>query len=153
MTTVNYAQGNTTIYDAETNAVMNAANNGGIISGGSVSKGSGDWDIDVTAGEALVDGIGQVPINAGTVTITDSSALASGESRITLLTVQTDGTLNSVDGSAATNPDSPDIPADEVLLGFVVVADTDSTLADSDINDLPAMRHRSDNEALFWGAI
>lgn len=136
---INYAQGNTTIFDGDVNSMMNALGGFGIFNGCSVSKGSGDWDIDVTAGDVYIEDSGLANVSAGTVTITDSSGLASGESRITIITADTSGTLASVDGSAATNPDSPNIPTDEVLLGFVLVSDTDSTAADSDILDIPAL--------------
>lgn len=138
----NYAQGNTTIWDSETNAVMNALAGFGIITGCSISKGTGDWDIDVTSGTVLITGTGEVSVSSGTVTLTDptnDADLDAGESRIDLITADTGGSLAGVEGTAATNPDSPDIPTDEVILGFVVIAESDNTLADSTINDIPAL--------------
>lgn len=138
MTVLNQFDDNETLWALDLNALTNALGPGGIISGCSISKGTGDWDIDVTSG-SIIEANTEASISSGTVTITDSSALTSGQSRVTAIHADTGDALASTDGSAASNPASPDIPASEVLLGFVIVADTDSTVADSDIFDIPAL--------------
>lgn len=144
MTVVNPVNDNEFYWAAWANAWANAFGAGGIVSGCSISKGSGDWDIDVTSG-TIIESNTEASITADTETITDSSALGTDaegndESRITLITANTGDTISSTDGSAAVKPATPDIPANEVLLGFVVVTNGDSTAADSDIFDVPALR-------------
>lgn len=129
---------NQALWAAELNAISDALGSGGIVSGCSISKGSGDWDIDVTSG-TIIEANTEASISSDTVPITDASGLSAGESRVTLIHADTGDTLASTDGSAAEDPASPDIPASEVLLGFVVVSEGDSTVADSDIFDIPAL--------------
>lgn len=112
------------------------------ISGCSISKGTGNWDIDVTSGTILVTGTGEVSVSSGTVTLTAPASDAdmdAGESRVDLITANSSGTLAVVEGTAASNPDTPNVPSDEVILGFVIVAESDSTASDSDIVDTPAL--------------
>lgn len=142
MTTLNQFDDNEFLWAADLNAVVNAASSSGINSGCSISKGTGDWDIDVTSGEIVEDGA-LASISSGTVTLTQPSNdadMGSGESRIDLVHVNTSDTLATTEGTAASDPVSPDIPADEVLLGFVVVSNADGTVADSDIFDIPAIQ-------------
>lgn len=149
--TVNPIDDNTAAWAAWFNGMMNAHAGEGIVSGCSISKGTGDWDIDVTSG-SIFESSTESSISSGTVTITDSSGLTSGQSRVTIITADTGDALASTDGSAAADPATPDIPAGEVLLGFVVVSEGDSTAADSDIFDIPALSHAQHDAADFDGA-
>lgn len=144
MSVTNLLDDNTTFWSSYYNALSDALAGFDIISGCSISKGTSDWDIDVTSGTVFIiaAGGGNVSVSSGTVTLTDPASDAdmdAGESRIDLITANTSGTLAAVEGTAATNPDAPDVPADEVVLGFVVIAESDSTVADSDIIDIPAL--------------
>lgn len=133
---------NTTFWSVYYSVVENALGGWGIVSGCAISKGTGDWDIDVTSGTVFITGTGEVSVSSGTVTLTDPASDAdmdAGESRIDLVTADTGGSLAAVEGTAASNPDAPDIPADEVVLGFVHIENSDSTVADSDIIDVPAL--------------
>lgn len=151
---LNTLDDNITFWSPYYTALENALAGDAIVSGLSISKGTGDWDIDVTSG-ALIESWTETSISSGTVTITDSSGLGSGESRITLIHADTGDALASTDGSAAADPDAPDLPAGEVLLGFVVVSDTDSTVADSEIVDLGAIAPaaRSNSIQIWSGSI
>lgn len=139
---INLVNNGSTIWDTYTNVQLNALAGFGILNGCAISKGTGDWDIDVTAGTVFIDGTGGVSVSAGTVTLTDpanDADMDAGESRIDLITADTSGTLAAVEGTAGTTPDSPDIPSDEVVLGFVVIAESHSTVASSDIIDIPVL--------------
>jgi len=149
MTVVNQFDDNTTLWAAALNALANAHGAGGIVSGCSISKGTGDWDIDVTAG-TVIEANTEASITADTVTLSDASGLSAGESRVDLIHADTGDVIATTEGTAASDPTSPDIPAGEVLLGFVVVSNGDSTVADSDIFDVPALR-QNDNTLLKDG--
>lgn len=139
---VNSPSENTTAYALQMAAAYNALNGFGIVSGCSISKGTGDWDIDVTSGTVFITGTGAVAVGSGTVTLTapgSDADMDAGESRIDLITADTGGSLAGVEGTAAADPDYPDIPTDEVLLGFVEVFNDDSTAADSTIFDVPVL--------------
>jgi len=139
MTVVNPASDNVTLWAAMLNAFANAHGAGGIVSECSISKGTGDWDIDVTAG-TIIEANTEASITADTVTLSDASGLSAGESRVDLIHADTGDAIATTEGTGAADPVSPDIPASEVLLGFVVVSEGDSTVADSDIFDVPALR-------------
>lgn len=136
--TVNIFDDNEPLWAASQNALANADAGEAIVSGCSVSKGSGDWESDVASGTVRVGGA-SVSVSADTVTHSDSSGLSSGESRVDLITADSAGSLSITKGTGASNPTSPDIPADEVVVGFWVIADSDSTLADSDLFDVPTL--------------
>ena len=115
-----------------------------VVSGCDPSLGSGDFDVDVAAGEVVVaDAIDSV--SSGTVTL----SAADTTDRVDIITVQSGGTLNSVEGTPAADADAvpvaPDIPADEVLIAAVLVeADaSDLSSAGSDLADYRTMRELS----------
>lgn len=152
MTVLNPLDDNTTLWAAFVNALANAHGAGGIINGCSISKGSGDWDIDMTAGD-ITEGDVMASVTSGTVTLTQPSNDAdmdAGESRIDLVHVDTSDTLSTTEGTAATDPASPDIPSSTVLVGFVHVANSDSTVADSDIIDIPAFQQPESARSVQW---
>lgn len=152
MPVINPIDDNQGAYAAWFNAFANAHGAGGIVSGCSISKGTGDWDIDVTSG-TIIESNTEASISAGTVTLTQPSNDAdmdAGESRIDLVTANTGDALSVTEGTAASNPTTPDIPSSEVLLGFVHVSNSDSTVADSDIFDVPALIQN--NNTLYDGS-
>lgn len=141
MTVINPIDDNSRAWAAWFNALANAHGAGGIVSGCSISKGAGDWDIDVTAG-TIVESNTETSITADTVALTDPASDAdmdAGESRVDLITADTTDSISVTEGTAASSPATPDIPSGEVLLGFVVIAESDATVADSDIFDVPAL--------------
>lgn len=137
--TDNLYDDNTTLWAASLNALVNAVNGDAIIDGCSIAKGTGDWDIDTTSGTIIATNT-VTSSSAVTVTVTDpanDTDMDAGESRIDLVVNDTTDTTTVVEGTAASNPTTPDIPADHVVLGFAVIAESDSTLADSRIVDIP----------------
>lgn len=130
---------NTTLWAGELNALANAPALELVKSGCTPSKGSGDWDIDIASGTIIAgQSSGEVSVSSQTVTLTNpdnDSDMDSGESRIDLVSINSSGTGNITEGSAAADPASPDIPGGEVLVARIQVADGDSTAADSDLFD------------------
>lgn len=147
--TVNQTDDNQTLWAGDLNAMANALLPEAIENGCSVSKGTGDWDSDVTAGDIVIGGE-DVAISSGTVTHTapaNDADMDAGESRIDLVTADATDTLAITEGTAASNPTTPDIPSGEVVLGFWHIEEGDATLADADLFDSPALydlgSHRS----------
>lgn len=136
--TTNVFDDNLALWAASLNAMANADVGEAIVSGCSVSKGSGDWDSDITSGTVRIGGA-PASVSSDTVTHSDSSGLASGESRVDLITADSSGALSITEGTGADDPASPDIPTDEVVVGFWVIANGDATLAASDLFDVPAL--------------
>lgn len=130
---------NTTLWAPALNAQLNASNLELVKSGCDPTKGTGDWDVDVASGTIIAgQSTGEVSVSAQTVALTDpanDADMDSGESRIDLVTVNSSGTASATEGTAASNPSSPDIPAGEVLVAFVHVENGDGTIADSDLFD------------------
>lgn len=120
--------------------MTNAHDDESILSGCAPSKGTGDWDVDIASGTAIVDG-DFVDVSAQTETLTDPSSdadLDSGEARVDLITVNSSGTTNTTEGTAASGnkqPVAPDIPSSEVLIAAVFVDGDASSLSGSDIHD------------------
>lgn len=130
---------NTTLWSPALNSLLNASNHELVKTGCDPSKGTGDWDIDITSGAVLAGlNAGSVHVSAQTVTLTapsNDTDMGSGEGRIDLVTVNSSGTASGTEGTAASNPTAPAIPSGEVLVAFIHVENSDSTVADSDIFD------------------
>lgn len=132
---------NTTLWAGQLNALANAHEREGIVSGVEPSKGTGDWDVDTTSGTVRIRGtVTDVTAQSPAVTLTapaSDSDLDAGESRIDIVHVNGSGTFSSTEGTAATNPTTPNIPSDEALIAVIHIEESDSTLADSDIFAYP----------------
>ena len=105
-----------------------------VVDGVDPTEGAGDWDVDIAAGTVRIDGSGDVSVSAQTVDLADpTSDLAAGEGRIVLVSVDDTGTASATEGAGATDPASPDVPADEVVVwvGFVTEADTSLSTAET----------------------
>ena len=95
------------------------------------AQGSPDQTVAVAAGEVVVGGI-PVAVTAGNV----SMAAADGSNpRYDLVTVNSSGTKGKVDGTAAANPDKPDVPTSTVVIAEVYRLTSDNTIASTDIVD------------------
>lgn len=127
---------NRPLWAAELNALQSAPGSFGVVDGCTPTEGTGDWDVDVASGTVRVDGTGDVSVSGQTVDLADpTGGMNSGETRVVLVTVDASGTASDTAGTAATNPASPDIPTDEVLVAVVVVAAADASISDSDLYD------------------
>ena len=118
---------------AALNALKHAFEGEGVKSGGAITPGTGDFEVDVTAVEYHVDDSG---FSATADTLTHDAP--DNEDRIDLITADTTQTLKIVKGDAAAvanQPDSPDIPTDEVLLGAVLIRSGADKILDPDIFD------------------
>lgn len=104
--------------------ILNAHNQEAIVSGATPSKGSGDFDVDVDAGEAMVQG-SLVSIGATTVTLSTSAS----EDRVDIITVNSAGTVSATEGTAGSDPVAPDIPSGEVLIATVLVEGGSASLS------------------------
>lgn len=136
--TRNFPNDNTTYWAGTPRALLNAHNLEVVVSGCDPSKGTGDWDVDITSGSIIAGSSnGEVTVSSATQDLSDpTSDMSSGQERIVIVTVNSSGNTNSVEGTAvASNPTTPDIPSGEVLIASVHVENGDSTLADSDIFD------------------
>lgn len=111
-------------------SVVNAIGHEAILSGGVPSVGTGNYDVDLTACDYVVGGT-DYSISADTVTLSS----ASPADRVDIITADTTPGFNVVEGSPATNPNAPAIPADEVLIAAVFVDSGSSSLVASDINE------------------
>lgn len=99
----------------------------GIISGFTLSAGSGYNEVDYSSGKLYIKGE-EVEVSAGTV----SDLLrptSSGNVRITALTVDSDGDVNKTAGTEGTTSTTrgaaggkPFLPVDEVLIGYITMS-------------------------------
>jgi len=96
----------------------------GVISGFTITAGTANNSVDVSAGKAYIKGV-EVSVNATTVTGL-LRPTSSGNVRVNALTVDGDGNINVTHGTeGAAGGDrgeaggSPYLPADEVLIGYV----------------------------------
>lgn len=128
---------NTDLWAGRVNSLANAPGGFAIKDGCTPTKGTGDWDVDVASGNVIVLGSGVVSVSAQTQDLTDpTSDMSSGQERIVIVTINSSGATNSVEGTAASdNPSTPSIPSDEVLVAVVHVSNSDATIADSDLYD------------------
>ena len=105
-----------------------------VVDGVDPTEGAGDWEVDIAAGTVRIDGSGDVSVSAQTVGLADpTSGLAAGEGRIVLVSDDDTGTASASGGVGATDPASPDVPADEVVVwvGFVTEADASLSTAET----------------------
>lgn len=119
------------------NGMVNAHAQDGIITGVTPSKGAGSYDVDIASGTALIDN-DLITVAADTVTLTSAAAdadLDAGEFRVDVITVDTTGTINVAEGTAAVTPIAPSIPTDEALIAFVIVDGSGSSISSGDIHD------------------
>lgn len=115
--------------------IANAPGGFGVVSGCGLTKGTGDWAVDVASGTALVSN-SAVTVGSTTKTLTDPASdadLDSGEFRVDLISVDSGGTVSVTEGTAAAKPTEEDIPASETLLGYVLVSGDASALTSGDI--------------------
>lgn len=127
---------NRPLWAVELNALQSAPGSFGVVDGCTPTEGTGTWDVDVAPGTVRVDGTGDVSVSGQTVDLADpTGGMNAGETRVVLVTVDATGTASDTAGAAATNPASPDIPANEVLVAVVVVAAADASISDSDLYD------------------
>lgn len=132
-------------------SIFNGLDKEVVISGCALSKGAGDFDVDVASGEVFVAETA-ASVAAVTKTLTSPSNdadLDSGEWRVDILTVNSSGTVSVQEGTAAPEfPDAPDIPADEVCLGWVLVSGDATSLSSSDIHDRRVLSARPAEHAV-----
>lgn len=118
---------------AHLNSILQAFRGFATQSGGVASKGTGDWDVDVTAGEFL-DGT-LFPAQTATLTAADATNY-----RVDLLTLQQSGgtgALNVYEGSdSAGAPAVQDVPTGEVPIAVVELKAGASALTSADIHDV-----------------
>lgn len=118
---------------AALNALKHAFEGEGTKSGGDISPGTGDFEVDVSTVEYHVSDTGY---SATAATLTHDAPDA--EDRLDLITADTTETLKIVKGDPASvtnQPDAHDIPTDEVLLGVVLIRSGAAEILDSDIFD------------------
>jgi hypothetical protein len=118
-------------------SLMNAHQQDAVLNGVAPSVGTGDFDVDTTAGNVVVES-DPVTVSSNTATLTapsNDADLDSGEFRVDLLTVNNAGTVNVSEGNAANEPISPPIPTDEVVICAVVVAGDATGLQSADVRD------------------
>lgn len=142
---------NTTLWAASLNTIHNGVQQELIESGATPSKGSNDWDTDIASGDVFVNGT-EASVSSQTVTHTqpgNDADMGSGDSRIDLVTINDSGTAAITEGSAAADPASPDIPANEVCVAQWHIANGDSTLADADLTDTRVVGANLQTELTF----
>lgn len=98
----------------------------GVISGFTLSVGSGFNEVDYSSGKVYVKGE-EVDVSAGTVSDL-VRPLVSGNVRVTALTVDSDANVNKAVGIEGTTSDTrgaagakPFLPSDEVLIGYITM--------------------------------
>ena len=129
--TNNFGSDGSPISVSKLRTLENAHDSEGVISPGTASPGTNNFDVDVSAGVANVQG-SRVSFSSGTVTHNTSDT----EDRIDLITVNGSGTLSVTTGTAANTsgqPNAPDIPAGEVLIAIVEVRGGSSEILSGDI--------------------
>jgi hypothetical protein len=118
-------------------SLINAHGAEGVLNGIDPSVGTGDWDVDTSAGDVFINNSTQA-VSPTTTTLTDPASdadLDSGEFRVDLLTADSTGSINVAEGVAATEPITEDIPSDEAVVCAVVVSGAASSLQSADIYD------------------
>lgn len=127
------------VHAALVNAILNGHDTEGIVSGCTPSVGSGDWDVDVASGTVVSDGEASVSAQTASLTAPSNDAdLDSGEARADLVTLDSSGTVQVQEGTAASGnkePVAPDIPNGQVLVAFVFVDGDATSLSSSDVFD------------------
>jgi len=108
-------------------SIYNAHNQEGVLNGLVPSKGSGDFDIDTTSGEAIVQSTKTGSVNAQSPAVTLNTS--DSDDRVDLVHINSAGTISKTTGTAATDPNAPDIPSGEVLLAAVLVEGGASSLS------------------------
>lgn len=133
----NIWQDNRPLTAAVLNSLASAIGGVSTISGCTPTVGTNAWDVDVASGTVRVDGTGDVSVSSQTVDLNDpTSDLAAGESRVVLVTINDSGTASATEGTAATDPATPDIPTSEVVVAVVYVTDADANLSEADLYDI-----------------
>jgi len=108
-------------------SIYNAHNQEGVLNGLVPSKGSGDFDIDTTSGEALVQSTKTGSVNSQSPAVALNTS--DSDDRVDLVHINSAGTISKTTGTAATDPNAPDIPSGEVLLAAVLVEGGASSLS------------------------
>jgi hypothetical protein len=104
----------------------------GVVSGCAVTaQGTPDMTVAVAAGSVIVDGV-LATVSSGNVTITTADAT---NPRYDLVVVDNAGAKSVTAGTAAANPDKPDVPADRAVLAEVLVLAADTTIETDKIVD------------------
>lgn len=136
MTRNNFADGSP--FSAEgLDSVVNAVNHEAILSGGAPSVGTGNYEVDLTACDYVVDDT-DLSISADTVTLSSASA----SDRVDIITADKSPGFNVTEGSPGTNPNAPTIPTNEVLICAVFVDSGSTSLVTSDIYDYRVLLER-----------
>lgn len=121
---------------AQLNAIKHAHDSEGVVSGGDLSTGAGNFDVDVASGTVALNG-SRVSVSSTTKTHDTSDT----NDRIDLLSVNSADTVSITKGTEDTTsangdqPVAPDIPTDEVLLGAIHVRGGASEILSGDILD------------------
>ena len=118
---------------AALNSLKHGFDGEGVTSGGVLTPGTGDFEVDISATEYLVAGSYE-SLAADSVTLSNPSA----EDRLDLIVANTTPAFQVVEGDPANTagqPNAKDIPADTVLLGAVYVASDATELFASDLFD------------------
>lgn len=125
----------------------------GVVSGCAITGGGG-MSIDVAAGKVRHDG---KPIATAGATGEAIPAAHATLYRVDLVTINASGTVVVTDGTAAAQDTAaaPTVPADSVVIGFVYVSPTDTTIATNECQD--KRRWIQDNHGKFnikwYGAV
>lgn len=130
--TVNRVGDNEEFSATHWSSILNGVGLEYILSGCTPTKGTGNFDVDVAAGSVLIAGSSPVTFAGDTVTLTTPDPT---NPRVDLVTIDTGGVLDSVDGTPASDPEAPDIPANEVVIAVVEVAAGASSIVAGDIHD------------------
>lgn len=120
------------LMDTDLQVLVAALEGVGVISGCAVTaQGSPNMTVAVASGVVRVNGK-RVAVSSGNVTV---STADGSNPRIDLIVVDDSGTKDAIDGTAASAPKAPDIPANSVVLAFVYVPASDTTIASNQITD------------------
>ncbi len=136
-----------TVFSCDLQAMIAAYKQNGVLSGcGLTQSGSPDMNVVVAAGWIQIDGI-LYSVTGGNAAVGNN---ASGNPRIDLISVNSSGTITVTAGTASATPDAPEIPANNILLGLVYVANGETALTNDEIFNRQALiTPRSANGILF----
>jgi len=118
-------------------AMVNAFDHEAVLSGGVPSVGTGNFDVDLTAADYVIEGT-DYTATADTVTLSNPS----GSDRVDIITATTGSAFSVSEGTPGTNPNADDIPDDEVLIAAVFVDSGAASLSSGDINDYRVILRR-----------
>ncbi len=120
------------VREAEFNNLV-LANNNFVVDGCDLTAAGTDMDVDVASGSIYINS-NEVNISSGSVTL---SASDPTHSRCDLIVVNSSGTISAITGTPASVPLTPSYTETSyVVLGFVIVPNTATTISTSDITQI-----------------